>query len=220
MRSGFSTAVVLVSLVLVSIVGWAASRAPAPAVPSIAVATTKPAPLSPPACVPDQLSLAYLAGTPAGDSDFGIIAIWDQSARPCTLTGPIVVSGRDSAWHIMTTALSYQVTVGSALTAYGSQPRAGMRLTGGERAAPLIVSAGYKYDALRRYRTCARRTEPAAWQVKFGSGSALTVANADPLVPARNGRGLTANHGLLTCHGVLNAPQPVEVVPRQPSPPG
>ena len=220
MRSGFSTAVVLVSLVLVSIMGWAASRARAPAVPSIAVATTKPAPLSPPACVPAQLGLAYLAGAPAGDTNFGTIAIWDQSARPCTLTGPIVVSGRDTAWHVMTTVLTYQVTVGTTLSAGGSQPRAGMRLTGGERAAPLIVSAGYKYDALRRYRTCTRRTEPAAWQLTFGSSGALTVANADPAAPARNGHPLTANHGLLTCRGVLNTPQPVEVVPGRPTPPG
>jgi hypothetical protein len=75
MRSGFCTAIVLVSLALVSIVGWAASRAPAPATPSIAVATTKPAPPPPPACVPAQLSLAYLSGRPTGSWNSGTIAI-------------------------------------------------------------------------------------------------------------------------------------------------
>lgn len=218
MRSGFSTAIVLVSLALVSIVGWAASRAPTTDVPPIAAVPSTPAATpapgaSPSACVPAQLGLAYLAGTPAGDQNFGMIAIWDQSARPCTLTGPIEVSGLDSSWHVMTTVLSYQVTVGTALTAYGIRPRAGMRLARGEHAAPLFVSAGYKYEVPGRHVRCTQRTEPAAWQLKFGSGGALTVANADPHGPAGNTHALTANHGLLTCRGALDAAQPVEVTP-------
>ena len=217
MRSGFSTAIVLVSLALVSIVGWAASRAPGPATPGIVIATTKPAPpppSTPSACIPADLGAAYLAGHPAGGHDTGIIAIWDRSSSPCTLTGPIMVTGLDRAGHVMTTNLSYQVMVTNVLTARGSRPRAGMRLMAGERAAPLIVSAGYKLDTLHRYRQCAQQTEPATWLLTFPVGGALAVANADPHGPARNGRGLPANNGLLTCRGVLDAPEPVGVMPR------
>lgn len=213
MRSGFSTAVVLVSLALVSIAGWAASRARDPAVPSFPVATTTPAPPPPPACRAEQLSLAYAAAPSNGDHNFGFIEMWDRSPRPCTLIGPIVVAGLDPAGHVMTTVLTYQVAVGSGLTARGTRPRGTMQLARGERAAPLILSAGFKYDALRRYRTCTRRTEPATWQLRLSFGGVLTVANADPLSPARSGRAPTANHGLLTCRGVLDSPQPIEVVP-------
>jgi hypothetical protein len=213
MRSGFATAIVLVSLALVTIVGWAASRAPAPAAPGTAVATTKPAPPPPPPCLPADLGVTYLTGHPEGGSDSGIIAIWDRSARSCSLTGPIVVSGLDPAGHLMTTVVSYQVGVASTLTARGTRPRAGLHLPAGERAAPLVVSAGYKLDAGHRYRPCAQQTQPATWQLEFPVGGALAVANADPRASVRHVRGLPANHGLLTCRGVLDAPYPVEVIP-------
>jgi hypothetical protein len=214
MRSGFATAVVLVSLALVSIVGWAASRAHAPAVPSIPVATTKPAPPPPPACRAEQLSIAYAATPPTNaEHNFGFIEMWDRSARPCTLIGPIVVAGLDPAGHVMTTVLTYQVAVDSELTARGTKPRGTMELANGERAASLILSAGFKYDALRRYRTCTRRIEPAMWRLKLSFGGVLTAANADPQAPAQVGHPATANNGLLTCRGVLDSPQPIEVVP-------
>jgi hypothetical protein len=123
------------------------------------------------------------------------------------------MSGLDPAGHVMTTVLSYQVTVASTLTARGSRPQAGLQLPAGERAAPLIVSAGYKLDARHRYRACGQQTEPATWQLKFPGGGALAVANADPHGSVRHGRGLPANHGLLTCRGVLNPPEAVKVVP-------
>jgi hypothetical protein len=213
MRSGFSTAIVLVSLALVSIVGWAASRAPGPATPSIAIGTTKPAPTPPAACIPADLGAAYVAGTPAGGRNSGVIVVWDNADVSCTLAGPIVLSGLDRAGHIMTTELSYDVVVASTLTARGTRPRAGMQLAAGERVAQLNVSAGYKLDALHRYRPCGQQTEPAIWQLTFAVGGALAIANADPRSSFRQGRGLPANHGLLTCRGVLDTQVPIEVVP-------
>jgi hypothetical protein len=212
MRNSFSTALVLAGLALVSILGWAASRAPAPAVPDIAVSTPKPAPPPPPACIPAELSLAYLAGQPGAGYDSGSIAIWDRSAGQCTLAGPIVVAGLDRAGHVTTTSLSYDVVVFSTLTAHGARPRARMQLTPGERAGQLIVSAGYQFNALHRSRPCAQRTEPSIWRLTFPVGGALTVPNADPSSSIRPGHGLPANHGLLTCRGVLNVPEPVRVV--------
>ena len=219
MRSGYSTAVVLVSLALVCLLGWAASHTSAPAAVSAnlhpAPAPPSPSGTPPPQLAPcrsAQLGLGYLAGQPIGGHDFGIIEIWDSSAEPCSLTSPITVAGLGSNWHAVTPVHSYVVAAPQALTANGSTPGEGLRLRPGERVAALIVSAEFRFDPVR-HGTCARRVEPTAWRLKFASGGVLTVRDADLHVRGHP-RGLPADHGLLTCRGILDAPAPVMIAPR------
>jgi len=216
MRSGYSTAVVLVSLALVCLLGWAASHASTPAVVSATVSPApapSPLPATPvPSCRADQLGLGYLAGQPIGGHDFGIIEIWDSSAEPCSLTSPITVAGLGSNWRAVTAVQSYVVAAPQALTANGTSPGEGLRLRPGERVAPLIVAAEFRFDPVS-HRICARPVEPAAWRLKFASGGVLTVRDAD-LRARGHTHGLPADHGLLTCRGILDAPAPVMIAPR------
>ena len=85
-----------------------------------------------------------------------------------------------------------------------------MQLSAGERAAPLIVSAEYRLDPAT-YKRCTRPLEPASWRLTIESGETLTVANADPQATSKSARGLPADHGLLTCGGQLETPNPVVV---------
>src|SRR5580704_16355108 len=137
MRTGYSTAAVLVGLALICLVGWAASHAPAPASSNAISATISPqpapAPTQVPACRASQLSLTYLTGQPVGGHDFGIIAIWDKSAAGCSLTGPVLLTGLSQAGHPVTQDLTYEVSAPGTLTAHGLRPQEGMQMGQGER---------------------------------------------------------------------------------------
>lgn len=214
MRNGYSTALVLIGLALVCLVGWAASHAPtsAPAV-SANFTPAPPAPpeptLSPvPSCTASELGLAYVTGQRIGDSNFGIVAIWDKSPADCLMTGAVLFTGLGPTGKPVTP--EYQVAVSGTLTARGTRPREGMQLSAGERAAPLIVSAEYRLDPTT-YKRCTRPLEPASWRLTIESGETLTVANADPQATSKSARGLPADHGLLTCGGQLETPNPVVV---------
>jgi hypothetical protein len=219
MRTGYSTAAVLVGLALICLVGWAASHAPAPASSNAISATISPPPAPGPAptpvppCRASQLSLAYLTGQPVGGRDFGIIAIWDKSAAGCSLAGPVLLTGLGHAGQPVTQDVTYEVSAPGTLTAHGIRPQEGMGMGQGERAAPLIVAAEYSHDPRGGNKTCARRVEPATWRLMTPSGEKLTVANADPHATARAARGLPADHGLLTCRGQLDPPSPVAIAP-------
>jgi hypothetical protein len=217
MRTGYSTAAVLVGLALICLVGWAASHAPAPASSNAISATISPqpapAPTQVPACRASQLSLTYLTGQPVGGHDFGIIAIWDKSAAGCSLAGPVLLTGLSQAGHPVTQDLTYEVSAPGTLTAHGLRPQEGMQMGQGERAAPLIVAAEYSHGPRAGSKTCARPVEPATWRLMTPSGETLAVANADPHATARAARGLPADHGLLTCRGRLDPPAPVAIAP-------
>ena len=46
-----------------------------------------------PACAAGQLALSYLGGAGGAGNDFGTLLLRDNSARPCTLSGPLRVTG-------------------------------------------------------------------------------------------------------------------------------
>jgi hypothetical protein len=215
MRNGYSTAIMLIGLALVCLIGWAASHAPASA--PAASANFTPAPPAPPeptlspvpSCTGNELGVAYVTGQRIGDNNFGIVAIWDKSPADCSLTGAVVFTGLGPAGRPVTP--EYQVAMSGLLTARGTRPREGMQLSAGERAAPLIVSAEYRLDPANHNRRCTRPLEPASWRLTIESGESLTVANADPQATAKSAHGLPADHGLLTCGGQLDPPNPVVV---------
>jgi len=211
-RSSYSTAIVLASLALISFLGWAASRAPAPAAPKDVAATAKPPAPPPPPCLAGQLGLGYFAGRPAGGHDAGIIAIWDRSAAPCSLTSPVMLAGLGKSGKVATPTLEYQVARPQALAARGRKPGKDILVSGSERAVPLMVAAEFRLDPARGYRRCTRQVEPASWRLTFATGGVLTVPNADPH-GTPGSRVLPADHGLLTCHGVLDVPAPVRIAP-------
>ena len=169
-----------------------------------------------PACTAAQVRLSYLTGQPVGGHDFGIIAVWDQSSAACSLAGPVTITGLSQAGRPVTKDLMYEVSAPGLLTASGTRPREGMQISVGEGAASLIVAASYTDNSSAGHKACTRRLEPAAWRLTIPSGGKLTVSNADPHAKSKAGHGLPANHGLLTCGGLLDAPAPVVV----PSPPG
>ena len=222
MRNGYSTVVVLIGLALVCLVGWAASHTGTSASPGTISATVNPGPAPVPnptpvpACTAAQVRLAYLTGQPVGGHDFGIIAVWDQSPAACSLAGPVTLTGLGQAGRPATKNLKYEVSAPGLLSARGTRPGEGMQISTGEGAAPLIVAASYSDDSSAGHRACARPLEPAAWRLTIPSGGTLTVANADPQATSKAAHGLPADHGLLTCGGLLDAPAPVVV----PSPPG
>jgi hypothetical protein len=212
MRNGYSTAIVILGLSLVCLVGWAASHAPASA-PAVSAnfspAPPQPTPSPVPACTASQLGLAYLAGQQVGINDFGIVAIWDKSSEDCSLTGALLVTGVGPAGRPVTQ--EYQVAASGMLTADGTSPGEGMQLSAGEHAAPLIVSAEYQLEPPGYHHRCTRPVEPASWRLTIETGGTLTVRNADPRATPKTGRGMPADHGLLTCDGQLDTPNPVVI---------
>src|SRR5262245_18542149 len=44
-----------------------------------------------PACTAGLLALSYLGGGASAGNDFGTLLVRDTSARPCTLTGPLLI---------------------------------------------------------------------------------------------------------------------------------
>ena len=164
-------------------------------------------------CTASQLALTYLAGGKSAGNDFGTLLIRDLSARPCTLAGPLRVTGLDSAGQPDTTTRVDQVQGGAVLTPDAGPIRwrppgvlAGTRpgeLTG---SVPLISEYRDGPAGVDRGLCEPLWVVPASWRVTL-PGGVLTVANA----PASNPAGLVRSGGLVTCRGRLGAAAPAAV---------
>jgi hypothetical protein len=164
-----------------------------------------------PACRTAQLALSYLGGGVGAGNDMATVLIRDTSARPCTLTGPVAVTGVNQAGRAVTATLRTGVR-GVAVLTSGAGPvrwRVSGTLTGtqpGELTGLVLLAAEYRDGpAGVDHGYCEPLwVIPAAWRIELPSGS-LTVANASA------GRSISKSGGLVTCRGQLDNPQPVLV---------
>jgi hypothetical protein len=156
-----------------------------------------------PVCSAGQLALSYLGGGPGAGNDFGTIVIRDGSARPCTLAGPLLVTGTGPGGRADTSTVRLRLN-GVTVLSPGAGPaavEAGSQT--GELVGVLELGAEYR-DAPTANGLCAPHwVVPAAWRVAFADGLSRSVANADPRNPSK----LVSSGGLVTCRGRLGSPQ-------------
>lgn len=167
-----------------------------------------------PDCTASQLALTYLGGGAGAGSDFGTVLVRDTSARPCTLTGPLLVTGLGADGRADTTTIRGSVSGVSVLTPHAGPIR--WRPPGtlaGTRPGELTD----ELDLISAYRDGPANVDnglctplwvvPATWRVTFPGGHALTVANADPADQLK----LAGSGGLVTCRGRLGLAQAASV---------
>jgi len=161
---------------------------------------------SSPACSAGQLALSYLGGGPGAGNDFGTLLIRDISARPCTLKGPLQVTGLDGAGRPDTETVRDQVAGVTVLSPRAIQ-RQGTAL--GELVGVLVLGAEYRDGpATVDNGSCVPLwVIPTSWRILVPGGQYLTVANADRASPVK----LVGSGGLVTCRGQLGAPGPAYV---------
>ena len=167
-------------------------------------------PHSPP-CTAAQLTLSYRAGGLGAGLDFGLIIFRDTAKAPCTLAGPVRVTGLNAAGRAVTdTATSAFTNPGvlsphaAPIPAFAAPPPGelvyGWPLAAAYRDGPASVDHGY----------CAPLwVIPAAWRIVLAGRTTFVIRNADP----RN-HGLAPTGGLITCQGRLDGqPQPSYMTP-------
>ncbi|HEX5190015.1 MAG TPA: PASTA domain-containing protein [Streptosporangiaceae bacterium] len=160
-----------------------------------------------PACVAGQLELSYLGGGAGAGNDFGTLLIGDRSSRPCTLTGPLHVSGLDLAGRKVTATVGYPVTgvavlsPGIGTVARSSPGGTGTGMHPGDLTGVSTLRAEYRDGPAGVDRgLCAPLwVVPASWRVTLAGGTSLVVANIN-----RHDRGLVPSGGLVTCRGRLD----------------
>ena len=164
-------------------------------------------------CTASQLALTYLAGGESAGSDFGTLLIRDVSAWPCTLAGPLRITGLAAGGQPDTTTRVDQVQGSAVLTPDAGPIRwrppgvlAGTRP--GELTGSVQLISEYRDGPADVDRgLCEPRwVVPASWRVTL-PGGALTVANAATADPA----GLVPSGGFVTCRGRLGAAAPATV---------
>jgi hypothetical protein len=153
-----------------------------------------------PACTDSQLAVAYRAGGLATGNDFGVLLIRDTSAMPCTLTGPVQVTGLAPDGAAVTGTVQVPVA-GPAMLSSAGQPDA---LVG-----QILLSADFRDDPTTANGLCEPFwVVPATWRVVLASGRSLSVANADPGDPRST---IFPSGALVTCRGRISADQPASV---------
>lgn len=169
------------------------SSTPTPTATSTAVAA---------ACRLSQLGLRYLGGGAGAGNDFGTIVIRDIAARPCRLTGPVVLHGVDANGNADTQSVSYTVDRGLVLSP-NAPPDAGYQPPPGVVVAVLQVAASYRDDPTSPNGLCIQHTVvPASWVLRFPAGlRAVPNTSSDT--------GYPGFASLRTCRGQLDLPTPI-----------
>jgi hypothetical protein len=158
--------------------------------------------------------LTYLGGGESAGNDFGTLLIRDTSARPCTLPGPVLVTGLRPAGRPDTRTILAAVQ-GVAVLTPGAGPvrwRPPGVLSGiwpGELTGIIPLMSEYRDGPASVARGLCEPlwVVPAMWRVTLPAGGALTVANADSADPAR----LVRSGGFVTCRGHLGSTGPATV---------
>jgi hypothetical protein len=167
-----------------------------------------------PACAAGQLALSYLGGAASAGNDFGTVLVRDTSARPCTLTGPLLVTGLGADGRPDTSTRRDPVSGPAVLTPAAGPVRwrppgelAGTRP--GELVGMIQLMSEYRDGPADVDRGLCEPlwVTPASWRVVVPGGSALTIPNADPASPAR----LVSSGGFVTCRGRLGVVPPAAV---------
>jgi len=161
-----------------------------------------------PACTAGQLALSFSGGVAGAGNMFGTVLVRDVSGQPCTLTGPLRLTGIDRAGRPVTRTLTFAVTGVAVLS-----PRTGpfsqrvifagnpTQTARGAFVGQLHIVAEYRDAPNGRY--CSPLwVVPRSWRVVLPGGRALAVANGDRAGP---GLKLVPSGGLVTCRGELAA---------------
>jgi hypothetical protein len=164
-------------------------------------------------CTGSQLGLTYLAGGASAGNDFGTLLVRDVSARPCTLAGPLRVTGLDAGGQPDTATPVDGVQASAVLTPDAGPIRwrppgvlAGVRP--GELTGLVSLISEYRDGPAGVDRGLCQPlwVVPASWRVTLPGGT-LTVPNADGANPA----GLVSSGGFVTCRGRLSVAAPATV---------
>jgi hypothetical protein len=164
-------------------------------------------------CTPSQLGLTYLAGGESAGNDFGTLLVRDVSARPCTLAGPLRVTGLGPGGQPDTTTRVDDVQGSAVLTAEAGPIRwrppgvlAGTRP--GELTGSVSLISEYRDGPAGVDRGLCEPlwVVPASWRVTL-PGGVLTVPNA----AAANPGGIVSSGGFVTCRGRLGVAAPATV---------
>jgi len=167
-----------------------------------------------PECTAGQLALSFLGGGASAGSDFGSLLVRDTSARPCTLPGPLTVTGLGHDGRPDTDTRADPVR-GVAVLTPGAGPlgwRPHRVLTGtrpGELTGAIQLMSEYRDGPPSvDHGSCAPLwVVPVTWRVTLPDGSAVTAANVDRAGPGR----LVGSGGFVTCQGKLGVVGPATV---------
>jgi hypothetical protein len=161
------------------------------------------------ACTAGQLAAWFTGAQPGAGNDLGGIIVRDTGAAPCTLTGPLRLTGLDLAGRPVTSTVTDPVTGPAVLSPDAAPVSRQGRLAPGELVGTLLLAAAYRDDAASPDGLCtAHQVAPARWRLTLPAGPALTVPNA---VPHWAGPSLAPQGGLTTCRGRVSATGPVTV---------
>lgn len=156
---------------------------------------------SAPDCRASQLQLSYRGGGAGMGNDFGEIVFRNVAPSPCSLIGPLQVTGASAAGRSVTNTVTATVAAPGVLEPDTPPARAGAALPSGAIAWPL--RAEYRDDPTGPNGLCVGHyVIPAHWRVRLDGGSVVVVPNADSGNPVR---GLSSSGGLVTCRGRLRA---------------
>jgi hypothetical protein len=168
-----------------------------------------------PACTAAQLALTYFGGEPGAGHDFGLIGVRDVSGQPCTLTGPLAVTGLNARGRAVTGTIRPDVAGTAVLSPHESQVTRGRggRLGGewpGEFIGEVPLYAEYRDGPSSVDNGYCEQlwVVPATWRVVLPDGKPLTVANADRTNPSK----LVRSGGFVTCRGRMGEVQPATAV--------
>jgi hypothetical protein len=158
-------------------------------------------------CAVDDVALDFYGGGGATGNDFGTIRIRDIASSPCTLRGPIVVTGLDQRGRAVTHALSYPVARSLVLSRRARPVPVEGVAPPWERVADLMMDASYRDDPASPDGLCrAHRVVPDSWKLSFGGGTKRARnASYDPRNPTNEFA------SLVTCYGEINTPATVRL---------
>jgi hypothetical protein len=159
-------------------------------------------------CSNDQVEMTFLGGGPTTGNVFGTLVVRNVSAQWCTLTGPLQVSGRDSAGQVVTQIVNYTVPTPIVLSPQSPPPTDGSSPPLGDVQARISISAEYRDDPRSPDGLCTTgRVVPATWAVVLPTTVTLSAVNDDPK------DGYTQFQRFPTCRGEMEAPSPVQLSP-------
>ncbi|HEY6276240.1 MAG TPA: hypothetical protein VIX86_07895, partial [Streptosporangiaceae bacterium] len=132
-----------------------------------------------PACTARQLAAGFTGAQPGAGNDMGSIVVRDIGAVPCTLPGPLRLTGLGVAGRPVTGTVSSTVA-GPAVLSPGAAPVSRLgRLAPGELVGTLLLAAEYRDDPASPDGLCtAHQVAPARWRITLPAGPAITVPNA------------------------------------------
>jgi hypothetical protein len=151
-----------------------------------------------PACTVSQLAIDYRGLSYGTGQNFATLDVRDTSSKPCTLTGPIEVVGRNAAGQQDTNLQTFPVTPGLVLTAQTAKidPAATGNVPAGASIAWVPLQANVR-DGPDQNGSCARHLViPASWAVSLAGGTKVV----------RNGEG--TQPAFIACLGRLGGPTP------------